>query len=84
MTHEELENCVMQLLIIHANNWYTPLTDKEIEYVKDVEKKVGFRGYKIVSNMVNTAEARLKHEELMQQIKALEEDYPMLRGRDND
>ena len=40
MTHEELENCVMQLLIIHANNWYTPLTDSESEYVKDIEKKV--------------------------------------------
>ena len=79
MTREELENCVMQLLIIHATNWYTPLTDSESEYVKDIEKKVGLKGYRIVSEMVNTAQARLKHDELMQQIKALEEDYPMLR-----
>lgn len=80
MTHEELEGLVTQLLIIHANNWYTPLTDNESEYVKDIEKKVGYKGYKIVSSMVNTAEARLKHSELMQQIKVLEEDYPMLRS----
>jgi hypothetical protein len=79
MTHEELENCVTQLLIVHANNWYAPLTDKESEFVEGIAKKVGFKGYKIVSDMVNTAEARLEHEELMQQIKTLEEDYPMLR-----
>lgn len=81
MTHEELERWVMQLLIIHANNWCTPLTDKESEYVKDIEKKVGFKGYRIVFDMVNTAEARLKHDDLMQQIKVLEEDYPMLREK---
>ena len=80
MTHEELEGLVTQLLIIHAGNWYTPLNDKESEYVKDIQMKVGYKGYQIVSNMVHAAEARLKHEELMQQIKVLEEDYPILRG----
>ena len=81
MTHEELENCVMQLLIIHAGNWYTPLNDKESEYVKDIQMKVGYKGYQIVSKMVGAAEARLKHDELLQQIRVLEEDYPMLKEK---
>jgi hypothetical protein len=36
-----------------------------------------------VSDAVGLAEVRAKHEELTQQIKAIEEDYPQLKEKNN-
>lgn len=81
MTHEELEKFVTYLLIINANDPYAPLTEQECKYVEDVKRRVGFRGHRIVSDAVGLAEIKIKHEELMQQIKLIEEDYPQLKEK---
>lgn len=81
MTHEELEKFVTYLLIINANEPSRPLTEQECKYVEDVKRRVGFRGYRIVSDAVGLAEIRAKHEELTQQIKAIEQDYPQLKDK---
>jgi len=83
MTHEELEKWVRCLLIINAHNEYEPLTEKECAYIEDIRRRVVYRGYRIASDAVNIAEVKQKYEDLMQQIKVLEEEYPELKEKNS-
>ena len=78
---EMVERLVEMILIAHANSYYQPLNDKESEYVDDMQKRMGRRGYSIAGEKLMMQEATLKYENLKLELQQLESDYPALKGR---
>jgi hypothetical protein len=78
MTHEELEKFVNYLLIINAYDRFNPLSKEACAFIDSIKLRVGDKGYRIVNEIIEMQGARAKYQELQQQLKILEEDFPKL------
>lgn len=79
---DRAETFINLILMAHANPHNTyPLNDKESEYVKEMQKRMGWRGYNIMSEKLEMQEVTLKYDNLKQELQILEAEYPSLKGK---
>lgn len=79
---DRVETFINMILMAHANPHNThPLNDKESEYVKEMQKRMGWRGYNIMSEKLEMSEVQGKHDNLKRELQQLEAEYPALKGR---
>ena len=78
---EQVERFVELLLISHANPHAKPLDDKESEYVGDMQKRMGWRGYQIARDKLEMSEVTRTYDDIKRKMQELEAEYPTLKGR---
>ncbi len=75
----KLETTVDMLLMAHAKK-KEPFTDDEQTCINAMQSRVAWKGYDLVDQRVTLTSARQKYSKLMQEVRELENDYPMLKG----
>jgi len=78
---EQVERFVELILVAHANPYDSLLNDKESEYVGDMQKRMGWRGYNIVRDNLEMSEATRTYDDIKRKMQELEAEYPALKGR---
>lgn len=76
---QQLERRVDLLFMAHTSHQYQPLTDAESQQVKEMQQRMGWKGYGILNEKMVLAEVLNKREELKRELERLENDYPQLK-----
>lgn len=77
----QVERFVEMILIAHANPCTKPLNENESEYVGDMQKRMGWRGYQIASDKLEMSEVTRTYDDIKRKMHELEVEYPVLKGR---